>query len=198
MSSGDTPRDKSLASETMAVNGNDCNDQTLKGDAPEKNIESIVFSMQKQMTENQKTMLTLTQTMQKMQEHVLCDPLKRGEKRKAQDIPQTASTSKTNGQDSESDTESDTDNDSFEELLVEGSEEKESDADDLLEELAEGFGSDDKCGEPIYEKLAKVANDGMRTKLYNEKIKEISEKYCRPKNVTNLVTPKVNSEIWTH
>lgn len=159
MSSGDTPRDKSLASETMAVNGNDCNDQTLKGDAPEKNIESIVFSMQKQMTENQKTMLTLTQTMQKMQEHVLCDPLKRGEKWKAQDIPQTASTSKTNGQDSESDTESDTDNDSFEELLVEGSEEKESDADDLLEELAEGFGSDDKCGEPIYETLAKVAND---------------------------------------
>lgn len=64
MSSGDTPRDKSLASETMAVNGNDCNDQTLKGDAPEKNIESIVFSMQKQMTKNQKTMLTLTQTMQ--------------------------------------------------------------------------------------------------------------------------------------
>lgn len=110
MSSGDSPRDKSLGSETMAVNGNDRNDQTLKGDAPEKNIESIVFSMQKQMTENQKTMLTLTQ---KMQEHVLCDPLKRGEKRKAQDIPQTASTSKTNRQDSESDTESDTDNDSF-------------------------------------------------------------------------------------
>lgn len=159
MSSGDSPRDKSLGSETMAVNGNDRKNQTLKGDAPEKNIESIVFSMQKQMTENQKTMLTLTQTMQKMQEHVLCDPLKRGEKRKAQDIPQTASTSKTNRQDSESDTESDTDNDSFEELLVEGSEEKESDADDLLEELAEYFGSDDKCGEPIYETLAKVAND---------------------------------------
>ena len=37
----------------MAVNDNDRNDQTLKGDAPEKNIESIVFSMQKQMTENQ-------------------------------------------------------------------------------------------------------------------------------------------------
>lgn len=68
-----------------------------------------------------------------MQEHVLCDPLKRGEKRKAQDIPQTASTSKTNRQDSVSDA----DNDSFEELLVEGSEEKESDADDLLEELAQ-------------------------------------------------------------
>lgn len=62
--SGDSPRDKSLGSETMAVNGNDRNDRTLKGDAAEKNIESIVFSMQKQMTENQKTMLTLTQTMQ--------------------------------------------------------------------------------------------------------------------------------------
>lgn len=135
------------------------------------------------MTENQKTMSTLTQTMQKMQEHVLCDPLKRVEKRKAQDIPQTASTSKTNRQGSESDTESDADNDSFEELLVEGSEEKESDADDLLEELAQCFGSDDKCGEPIYKKLAKVANHGRRTKLYNEKIKEISEKYCRQKKL---------------
>lgn len=111
MSSGDSPRDKSLGSETMAVNGNDRKNQTLKGDAPEKNIESIVFSMQKQMTENQK--------------------VKEG--RKAQDIPQTASTSKTNRQDSESDA----DNDSFEELLVEGSEEKEYDADDLLEELAQ-------------------------------------------------------------
>lgn len=42
MSSGESPRDKSLCSETMAINGNDSNDQTLKGDAPEKNIESIV------------------------------------------------------------------------------------------------------------------------------------------------------------
>lgn len=54
MASGDSPRDKSLGSETMAVNGNDRNDRTLKGDAAEKNIESIVFSMQKQMTENKK------------------------------------------------------------------------------------------------------------------------------------------------
>lgn len=118
----------------MAVNGNDHNDQTLKGDAPEKNIESIVFSMQKQMTENQKPMWTMTQTMQTMQEHVLSDPLKRGEKRKAQDITQSASPRKTNKQDSESDNESDADNDGFEEFLTEGSEEKESDADDLLEE----------------------------------------------------------------
>lgn len=151
----------------MAVNGNDHNDQTLKGDAPEKNIESIVFSMGKQMTENQKPMWTMTQTMQKMQKHVLSDPLKRGEKRKAQDIPQSASPRKTNKQDSESDNESDADNDGFEEFLTEGSEEKESDADDLLEELAECFGSDEK---------RKVSESGMRTKLNNEKVNEICEK----------------------
>lgn len=48
------------------------------------------------------------------------------------------------------------------------------------------------------EKLATVANDGLRTKLNGEKIKEVAEKYLRPKNVENLKTPTVNSEIWRH
>lgn len=77
-------------------------------------------------------------------------------------------------------------------------EEKEFDVDDFLEELVEYFGLDDKCGELIYEKLVKVVNDGMRIKFYNEKIKEIFEKYCRLKNVINLVMLKVNSEIWIY
>lgn len=90
------------------------------------------------------------------------------------------------------------DNDSFEEFFVEGLKEKEFDVDDFLEELVEYFGLDDKCGELIYEKLVKVVNDGMRIKFYNEKIKEIFEKYCRLKNVINLVMLKVNSEIWIY
>lgn len=48
------------------------------------------------------------------------------------------------------------------------------------------------------EKLATVANDGLRTKINGEKIKEVAEKYLRPKNVENLKTPTVNSEIWRH
>lgn len=78
-------------------------------------------------------MLTLTETMQKMQARVLSDPMKGGEKRKEQDNPKSASTSKTTTQNSESDIES------------------------------QRFSSAEKCGEPIYEKLAKV--DGMRKKL---------------------------------
>lgn len=50
MSSSDSPGDKSL--ETVAVNGNGRND--FLSDAHEKNIQSIVYSMQKQMTENKK------------------------------------------------------------------------------------------------------------------------------------------------
>ena len=70
--------------------------------------------------------------------------------------------------------------------------------DEILAELSECFGSDDKTGEPINDKLAKVATEGVRTKLNPEKIKETSEKYLRPKNVSNLVTPKVNEEIRPH
>jgi hypothetical protein len=46
------------------------------------------------------------------------------------------------------------------------------------------------------EKLAKVANEGLRTKLNGAKIKEVADKYLRPKNVENLKTPTVNTEIW--
>lgn len=53
------------------------------------------------MTENQ-TMLTLKQTMQKMQERMFSNPMKIGKKRKEQDNPQSASTSKTTKQNSES------------------------------------------------------------------------------------------------
>jgi hypothetical protein len=38
-----------------------------------------------------------------------------------------------------------------------------------------------------------MANDGLRTKLNGEKIKEVADKYFRPKNVENLKTPTVNN-----
>ena len=97
-----------------------------------------------------------------------------------------------------------TEGDAFMDLIEENERGNESDEDDcmetdaILQELAECFEADDKCGEPIFEKLAKVANDGMRTKLNSDKIKETSDKYLRPKNVQNLVTPKINGEIWPH
>jgi hypothetical protein len=77
-------------------------------------------------------------------------------------------------------------------------EEGEIDTNELLADLEDCFGSDEKCSENIMEKLAKVANDGLRTKLNGEKIKEVADKYLRPKNVENLKTPTVNNEIWIH
>ena len=43
-----------------------------------------------------------------------------------------------------------------------------------------------------------MANDGLRTKLNGEQIKEVADKYLRPKNVENLNTLTVNNEIWIH
>lgn len=83
-------------------------------------------------------MLTLTQTMQKMQERTFSNPMKIGKKRKEQDNPQSASTSKTTKQNSESEIKS------------------------QCLSLAE------KCGEPIYEKFSesrryeKKAHYGMK------------------------------------
>lgn len=68
----------------------------------------------------------------------------------------------------------------------------------LLSELEECFGSSEKCGDEIMDKLAKVTNEGLRTKLDGSKIKDATEKYLRPRNVENLKTPRVNNEIWRH
>ena len=77
-------------------------------------------------------------------------------------------------------------------------EEGEIDTNELLADLEDCFGSDEKCSENIMEKLAKVANEGLRTKLNGANIKEVADKYLRPKNVENLKTPTVNTEIWRH
>lgn len=72
------------------------------------------------------------------------------------------------------------------------------DTDALLNELEECFGSNEKCGDSILDKLAKVTNDGLRTKLDGSKIKETTGTYLRPTNVDNIKTPRVNNEILRH
>ena len=85
----------------------------------------------------------------------------------------------------------------FDEGEHEEEEEGEIDTNELLADLEDFFGSDEKCSENKMDKLTKVANDGLRTKLNGGKIKEVAEKYLRPKNVENVKTPTVNNEIWT-
>lgn len=93
---------------------------------------------------------------------------------------------------------SDEEKDEFDDVLNEVNGDFDTDCDNLLDELAECFVTEDKCGEAIHEKLSKVTNDGVPAVEDSEKIKEVSKKYYRLKNVQNLVTPKLNKEIRTH
>lgn len=88
--------------------------------------------------------------------------------------------------------------DEFGDLVDEVDEVEEFDNDTILDELAASFGTEKKCGEPVHEKLAKVTSDGVRAVLNAEKIKGVSEKYNRPRNVLNLSPPKINEEIRAH
>ena len=90
-------------------------------------------------------------------------------------------------------------------LIIESDEEKEeqeldgeSETNQLSVELEECLGVSEKCSDDILEKLAKVTNDGLRSKLNGEKIKEVADRYLRPKNMHNLKIRSVNNEIWRH
>jgi hypothetical protein len=65
-------------------------------------------------------------------------------------------------------------------------------------EFEECFGSTEKCSEDILEKLAKVTNESLRSKLNGEKIKVVAHRYLKPKNMHSLKTSTVNNEIWRH
>ena len=54
------------------------------------------------------------------------------------------------------------------------------------------FGDEETCGEKLLDKVAKVADSGLRIKGTPEKIRDVVDKYLRPQNVKNLTTPKEN------
>lgn len=41
-----------------------------------------------------------------------------------------------------------------------------------------------------------MCNDGLRSHLEDSKLKELANKHFRPKNLENLVVPRVNQEVW--
>ncbi|XP_061182843.1 uncharacterized protein LOC133191151 [Saccostrea echinata] len=154
------------------------NDERERGDSSDN---TSIVAMMKEM---QKNIASLTSTVCELQQ-------KRGKKRKAEDDKPGPS-----GLDlSDVSEDEDGGKDDLDELLEEVNKDVDSDCDDMLDGLVECFGGEDKCSEAINEKLAKGANDGLRSILDADKIKELSEKYNRPKNVPNIVTPKLNEEI---
>ena len=198
-------------SSEQADSGMDNSESVLSGDAPES-FKTAMITMQKQIADNQKAMCTLTQTVKNLNDNIqastsAANGSSTGQERKRKPLDETrkeaAKQRKKDHEISDNDSDSGAEQDGFDELVDESSDRDDGaddgvDPDALLEELSECFGSDEKCSEPIYDKLAKVANEGMRTKLNMDKIKELTDKYNRPKNVENLVTPKVNGEIWPH
>ena len=73
-------------------------------------------------------------------------------------------------------------------------EESDTDTEDtILQEMQDCFGDEETCGEKLLDKVAKVADSGLRIKGNPEKIRDVVDKYLRPQNVKNLTTPKVNS-----
>lgn len=71
-----------------------------------------------------------------------------------------------------------------------------SDNNDVLEMMKEFLNNDEKSGPKIHDSLAKIVNESLRNKSNQQKIIELSKKYCKPSNVNSLKVPKVNSGVW--
>ncbi|CAC5402911.1 unnamed protein product [Mytilus coruscus] len=56
--------------------------------------------------------------------------------------------------------------------------------------------SDEKTGPKIYPGLATSMNQGLRTRVNEDKFKELTKKYDKPANVSSLKVPRVNIGIW--
>ena len=71
-------------------------------------------------------------------------------------------------------------------------------SDDLLEQMWHDWANADnrQMGPEVNEKLAKLSNTLHTNNSDKEKIEIRIKKYVRPKNCTQLVTPKINLEIF--
>ena len=67
--------------------------------------------------------------------------------------------------------------------------------DTLLDEIVQSMNETEKTDAKILEKLAKIVENRWLNKLSDGQLKEKTEKYLRPANYDNFITPKVNPEI---
>ena len=68
--------------------------------------------------------------------------------------------------------------------------------DTLLDEIVQSMNETENTDAKILEKLAKIVENRWLSKLSDGQLKEKTEKYLRPANCDNFITPKVNPEIW--
>ena len=67
---------------------------------------------------------------------------------------------------------------------------------DMLESLESFYHSGEKTGEKINQSFAKIYDVGLRRKPNKEAMLKILDKYPRPDNLPNLITPRTNECIW--
>ncbi|GFR59127.1 hypothetical protein ElyMa_000048900 [Elysia marginata] len=70
------------------------------------------------------------------------------------------------------------------------------DLEEALVDLEEYFLQDQQLGEKLNGKIADIVNKGMLTVAHRDKVKEVVANYPPPANIPNLVTPKMNVELW--
>ena len=69
--------------------------------------------------------------------------------------------------------------------------------DQLLLELQQDLLSpEEELGEAIHPKFAELINKLFAAHMSDDKAKNLNEKYLRPENCGNVISPKVNQEIW--
>jgi hypothetical protein len=67
---------------------------------------------------------------------------------------------------------------------------------DLLAVINESLNPSEEAGAPVSERLAKLVNEKFTLDFDLQKRKSIMENYRTPKNCDQLVSPRVNPEIW--
>ncbi|XP_071094325.1 uncharacterized protein [Haliotis cracherodii] len=72
----------------------------------------------------------------------------------------------------------------------------EADLNSLMKDMVEYFGEEDAAGPEITGNLTRSVNEGLSKPPNMVKLKSLLDKYKRPKNVGNLLVPRVNEVIW--
>ena len=66
--------------------------------------------------------------------------------------------------------------------------------DELFDELESFYNQADAVGPKVDEKLSKLVNTVLRSKISGDKLKSKAKCFKQPQNCENLIVPKVNAE----
>ncbi len=73
--------------------------------------------------------------------------------------------------------------------------EAQEDGEDMLDDFAQEVAPNEDVGEPAPEKLANMVSSILKTRLKDEKLKQLIESVPKPNNILMLATPHVHSTV---